>query len=363
MNRRQAIAATTATLAATGAAAWFSSRTSMADYNTAVAAQRAPLPAQPELLDLVRYAALAANSHNTQPWQFRLEPGAISILPDLSRRTPAVDPDDHHLYITLGCALENLFIAASATGRPGEITVGAGEAAAITYAFTQGAAVPSPLLAAIPLRQSTRTNFDGAPIPAPNLAALHASSSLMGVAHSFVTDGRTIDEIGNLVVAANDRQMADPAFMRELRQWIRFSPGTALALGDGLFSATSGSPPLPDWLGAVVFPLFFSASSESRKYAAQIASSSGLAIFSAEKSDPLHWIQVGRACQRFALAATSLGLKCAFVNQPVEVPEFRADLAAAAGLSGRRPDILMRFGYAKAMPYSARRSVASLFLV
>jgi hypothetical protein len=26
------------------------------------------------------------------------------ILPDLSRRCPAVDPDDHHLFVSLGCA-------------------------------------------------------------------------------------------------------------------------------------------------------------------------------------------------------------------------------------------------------------------
>ena len=36
----------------------------------------------------------------------------------------------------------------------------------------------------------------------------------------------------------------------------------------------------------------------------------------------MHWIEVGRACQRFALQATALGLKCAFINQPVEVPAF-----------------------------------------
>ncbi|MGH1559991.1 hypothetical protein ACRAWD_24530 [Caulobacter segnis] len=33
-------------------------------------------------------------------------PRAIEILPDLSRRTPVVDPDDHHLFVSLGCALE-----------------------------------------------------------------------------------------------------------------------------------------------------------------------------------------------------------------------------------------------------------------
>lgn len=67
-------------------------------------------------VDLVRYAVLAASSHNTQPWEFRLEGNEISILPDLSRRCPAVDPDDHHLFASIGCAVENLLLAAQAAG-------------------------------------------------------------------------------------------------------------------------------------------------------------------------------------------------------------------------------------------------------
>lgn len=63
-----------------------------------------PAEAAGNYLDLVRHAILAASSHNTQPWKFRLERGAISILPDLSRCCPAVDPDDHPLYASLGCA-------------------------------------------------------------------------------------------------------------------------------------------------------------------------------------------------------------------------------------------------------------------
>lgn len=59
---------------------------------------------------------LAASSHNTQPWKFAVEPGRIVILPDLSRRCPAVDPDDHHLFASLGCAAENLVLAAQAVG-------------------------------------------------------------------------------------------------------------------------------------------------------------------------------------------------------------------------------------------------------
>src|SRR5262245_42837270 len=80
-------------------------------------------PAQPRSsdlratqLELVRLATLAANSHNSQPWRFLLSEDGIVIHPDLSRRLPVVDPDDHHLWASLGCAAQNLVEAAPAFG-------------------------------------------------------------------------------------------------------------------------------------------------------------------------------------------------------------------------------------------------------
>jgi len=55
------------------------------------------------------------------------------------------------------------------------------------------------------------------------------------------------------------------------------------------------------------------------------------------RADPEHWIRVGRARQRVALQATTLGLKCAFSTQPLEVPGLRPELASLVGAAGRRP--------------------------
>ena len=64
----------------------------------------------------VRMAAMAASSHNSQPWKFKLQGNLITIIPDYQRRCPAVDPDDSHLFKGLGCAAENLMHAATADG-------------------------------------------------------------------------------------------------------------------------------------------------------------------------------------------------------------------------------------------------------
>jgi hypothetical protein len=176
-----------------------------------------------------------------------------------------------------------------------------------------------------------------------------------GVDLVIVTERNEVNRVRDLIVAGNSEQMADAAFVRELKTWLRFSPRQALESSDGLFSASSGSPALPAWLGPHMFDWVFRASAENDKYARQLRTSAGVAVFVSEHDNKDHWVRVGRACQRFALQATALGLKHAFVNQPVEVARLRPELAALVGLPGRRPDIVMRFGYGPTLPYSARR--------
>lgn len=116
MNRRTLLTGSGAVGLAGAGAAWLGVRGtgSMHDYEAAVAATRSVLPVRADLADLVRYATLAPNGHNTQPWRFRLAQGRIDVLPDPARRTPVVDPDDHHLFVSLGAAAENLSLAGAA---------------------------------------------------------------------------------------------------------------------------------------------------------------------------------------------------------------------------------------------------------
>lgn len=362
MNRRHLLIGAGGLAAIGAGAAYLGARRmgSPSAYRDSVAAMRAPLGARPDARDLVRYATLAPNGHNTQPWRFELAPGRIVIRPDFTRRTPVVDPDDHHIFVSLGCAAENLALAAAARGLLGEPVFDAAGGGSIAFAYRDGPAAPSALFDAIAQRQSTRADYDGRAVGAAELKALAAAATVPGVETILVTGRREIDRIRDLVLAGNSAQMADPAFVQELKTWLRFSPRHALATGDGLYGAASGNPPLPEWLGARAFDLVFTAGAENDKYAGQLRSSSGVAVFVAARDDPAHWVLAGRACQRFALQATALGLKHAFLNQPVEVPGLRADLAALAGTPGRRPNIVMRFGYGPTLPYSARRPVEAV---
>ena len=362
MNRRQLLAGGGALALAGGGAAAFSllSTGSMTDYAAAAAELRRQLSENPGIEELVRYATLAPNGHNTQPWRFRLETGLITILPDFARRTPVVDPDDHHLFASIGCAAENLSLAAAAHGRPGEVRFNPAGDGSLIFELGSGGLESSPLFEAISKRQSTRAVYDGRPVAGAELKTLAAAARVPGVDVILITNRQQIERVLDLIVAGNSAQMADAAFVRELKEWIRFNPRQALETGDGLFSAASGNPTVPAWFGGLMFDLVFKAAAENDKYVRQLRSSAGIAIFVSEREGKEHWVRAGRACQRFALQATALGLKHAFVNQPVEVAALRPQLASLLEIPGRRPDLVMRFGYGPAMPFSPRRPVRTV---
>ena len=310
--------------------------------------------------ELVRYATLAPSSHNTQCWTFELQDRAIVMAPDLSRRCPAVDPDDHHLYVSLGCATENLAHAALASGLQGDTRFDADGRGAITMNLEATRASVSPLFQAITQRQCTRGDYDGTPVSASELRLLERAGTGNGVRVMLLTERAATERVLEYVVAANTTQMSDPAFVAELKTWIRFGADEALRTRDGLFAGTTGNPTMPRWLGSRAMGLFFTPKSENERYARQVRNSAGIAVFSSEASDKQHWIEVGRCYERFALQATALGLRNALLNQPVEVGAIRPQFASALGLGSRRPDMVVRFGRGPAMPLSLRRPVEAV---
>ena len=311
--------------------------------------------------ELVRLATLAPSSHNTQCWKFSLAEGAILILPDFARRCPAVDPDDHHLFISLGCAAENMGQAAAALGYRAEARYDAAREA-IVVALAPAKPVASEMFNAISRRQSTRGDFDARPLASRELALLEGAGTSDAVRLQLLTGTRAMEQVLDFVIEGNTAQMADPAFMRELRGWMRFNGSDAVRTGDGLYSATSGNPTLPSWLGDMATRWLFTAAGENDKYRRQIRSSAGIAVFTGNGIGPADRIEVGRSVEKFALQATALGIRTAFLNQPVEVASIRPRFADALGLAGRRPDLVLRFGRGAGLPVSLRRPVDAVVM-
>ncbi len=309
-----------------------------------------------DMRELIRLATLAPSSHNTQPWQFRLEHEAVTILPDFARRCPVVDPDDAHLFKSLGCAAENLVHGAAAQGRAGHVSLSGGGGISVRFERSASARADA-LFHAIPHRQCTRKAYDGQPIDSGHLARLAHAGSGAGVRTIVLTERTDLDTLADYVAEGDRAQLTDPAFRAELVSWIRFNPREAVQKADGLAGRTIGQPPLPRWLAKWMLGAVLKPESRAQTDVAHVRSASAMAVFVADHDDRSAWIEAGRAYERFALQATALGLRHALLNQPNEVPRLRRQFESWLGLDAERALLIARIGHAEPAPFSLRRLI------
>jgi hypothetical protein len=159
----------------------------------------------------------------------------------------------------------------------------------------------------------------------------------------------------------NLSQYADKAFLDELIYWLRFNKKEALTLLDGLYTPCSGNPEVPRWIGQM-FVAGTKPQQQADIDAKKLRSSSGAVVIASESDDKVTWVRVGQVYERMALKMTSLNIKSAFLNQPIEVATLRSQFQSALELGASLPQLLVRYGYAHPMPRSLRRPVEEVII-
>jgi hypothetical protein len=280
----------------------------------------------------------------------------------LSRRCPAVDPDDSHLFKSLGCAAENLVHAAAAQGFATEVRFDPGEDSVIVTLNRDPSAQATELYRAITRRQCTKMAYDGTPLGAAELKKLEKAGEGHNVRTLMLSSAAQIDALIDYVTRGNVSQLTDRAFRDELVSWIRFNPGVAIRTGDGLSGRTSGQPALPTWIAKWLIGLVLTPNGQAETDARNIRSSAGVAVFVSSHNDKAAWVETGRAYERFALQATALDIRTAFINQPIEVESLRPQFESWLKLYGEHALLMVRFGYGPTAPFSLRRPVEDVII-
>ncbi len=118
---------------------------------------------------------------------------------------------------------------------------------------------------------------------------------------------------------------------------------------------------MPRWLGQ----LFVSGTKPQQQAdadAKKFRSPPSAVVITSELDDKVSWVRTGQVYERSALQMTALNIKSAFLNQPIETATLRSQFQSAIGLKDYLPQLLVRFGYAEAMPRSLRRPVEQVII-
>jgi hypothetical protein len=179
--------------------------------------------AEEKLAFLLNYAILAPSSHNSQPWRFNVTNDSILVFADKSRWLKVADADQRELYISLGCALENLIVAADHFGYNSSVAYFPGQEDLVAEVALQPAANPSRdprLFSAIPSRQTNRNPYEPRAISEADLETIKSLSSDADVSIFITRDPAIKKSFLALVVQANGIQYSVADFKSELGHWL-----------------------------------------------------------------------------------------------------------------------------------------------
>ena len=307
------------------------------------------------LQTVIESAARAPSSHNTQPWQFRLEEGGVSLHADLHRRLPVNDPSDRELAISCGCALMNLRIAAAAAGRAYRLELlPEGEdspcLARISWEDGDPDAGEAGLAPAIERRRTCRQRFASSAVPDSEVTALLAMAGREG-ARLQALESLERRAVAGLVAEGDGIQWRDSRWRHELAAWIH-----PRSRGEGLT--------VPSWVAPLArFAVkTFDMGRRLAGHDRQLAENAPrLLVLWTDGDQPHDWLRAGQALERVLLAACASGLQASYLNQPLQVASLRPRLRQALGEGNGHPQIVLRLGYPpRDLPKTPRRAWADM---
>jgi len=319
----------------------------------------------------LRAAILAANAHDSQPWQFQAWDNGIVIIASRRRNLGSFDPFRREMHLSLGAATENFVLAARAYGidpqvQPyeGRLEAEPGDApvAAVFVGLGQGTPNRDRLVDSIAQRHTNRGRYrlergvDGKQLDAfANLV----SDDTAQVA--FVTDSVARSEMGALIVEATRQIVSDRAMSEDSARWFRTGRREIEEHRDGITLDASGLSPLVI-AGAKMLPDLDAATADrywlDLTRDVQVPSAPVLgAIFVTDRLDMKTSIAAGRAWQRLHLALTAAGISAQPMNQPIErvdrdamrgrSNDYGSAIAQLCGMQGMEPTFVFRLGYAE----------------
>jgi nitroreductase len=345
-------------------------------------------------LALVRAAILAASPHNTQPWLFKVSPSAIELHIDTLRNVGALDPYLREEHLGIGCALENLLLAAGVNGYIAKVTYEPGkleplpvtltsrlvtrdEAAALTYEplkpptlspettrlvarvdLTPGPRTQSELYEAIPHRHTNRAAYDPhrtlpqdflealTRLPTDVTAEVTAANDPLADLGLGAPDAKIFlftaesdrQKIAAVSSAANNEIYADPAVARSSERWLRLQWAAVQEHRDGLTIDAFGLPPIADAAAKMMTPrmLQWAAARGTKNAYVELMLSAPLIGFIAvrDRYDAAQSLRAGQIWQRAHLLATARGIAARPCNELVEMVDHeRARNAPATRLA------------------------------
>jgi len=344
---------------------------------------------QTGILALVRAGILAASPHNSQPWLFRVKDNEIGVLADTRRNTGGLDPFLRELHISIGCAIENMCVAAPTAGYAASVQVAGGvlrlhsdtstPQLIATVRCTPASLPFDPLYAMVPHRHTNRTPYELRALPASfQQDLLSIPQSLPDTKLFLFTADDQRSKIMDLVIQCDQTVYSDKAAIEGTAQWERvFRWKDVEQHQDGITLTNYGmSTHAASLLYSLPIPVAKAVMARMSKgsYSKQLTASPMFGIIAVRDRYLVdQCLQAGRLWERAHLLATAQGIAARPINEAIELIDIEnaegrprvtePKLAALTDDATWQPTFMFRMGYAaKIAPASPRRGLSRVLL-
>ncbi len=278
---------------------------------------------------LLRFVILAPSTHNTQPWKFVIKNGGVEIRPDDSRWMHNVDKNKRGLYISLGCALENLVVAAKYYGFSTDIEYKKYNGGIKIRVGLHNSGNPSfskSVFNAITERHTSR-DLRRQPIKESHKTVLTNLNAEFD-AELLLFERHKTQFLQDLHQTAEKSLMKDDNYRAELAKWVRVG--------------TLGDSRLLSFIKRLNLLYINPGKKWARDHSLQIKNSPLVGLIATDEDKDISKVESGRLFERLALASTPLGICTHPMSQILRDSNSRGKLFNTIGLF---PQHLFRIGY------------------
>jgi nitroreductase len=300
-------------------------------------------------------ASRAPSVHNTQPWRWVVGAESLHLYSDADRQLPNTDPEGRDLILSCGAALNHCVVALAAVGWRAKVTrlpnpADPNHLAAIELSRSTADSLDIALAAAIPRRRTDRRTYSSWPVPVGDIALMAARAARNGVALCQVEDTDKLHQI----VAQSVWDHMNHDYLVELTAW------------SGRYASVAGVPArnTPKSNPTAKIPgRFFAGPALAMPSGAAPADDNAVVVALGTRTDDrLAQLRAGEATSVVLLTATSMGLACCPVTEPLEVAETREMVRTEIFGGGSYPQMLLRVGWAPInadpLPATPRRELS-----
>jgi nitroreductase len=328
-------------------------------------AQAKPPPAaslQENIEHIVLCGTLAASVHNTQPWEFAIRDANIIVSIRPGQRLPMADPSGRNIFISLGCCLANIKVAAHALGygvRRSQPEESPNQYQIQLSLVDQKLSEEHELLyKAISQRYSNKLPYNKKEIPTHILSGLAkktGSSQLL-----FIQDAHKISKIAEIMEMTTAGFSRIPGFSTELARWLKPTDTEDFDGMPGFIAGFSQEESLKTRAEIAANPDYLVRLGKMDGKALRSSPVVGLVLVNDET--PIEWVNAGIVYQTLCLAATVANISITPMQALIEYAPSFEEIQSIAQIVGQPAALFFRMGYADNEPYHTPRKPLRAFI-